>query len=43
MGSDWPHPEGLATPADFVDLIPGLTDDETDMVLFSNAASLVAG
>ena len=41
MGSDWPHPEGLAEPRDFAKLIPGLSAEETQMILHDNAAALV--
>ncbi|MCE2391741.1 MAG: amidohydrolase family protein [Proteobacteria bacterium] len=42
FGSDWPHPEGLVEPRDFVKLLDGLTDDQRDAILYQNAASLVA-
>ena len=31
FGSDWPHPTGLANPADFADRIDGLTASEMDL------------
>lgn len=41
-GSDWPHPEGTASPADLVDLMPDLSDDELRAVLRDNTASLIS-
>jgi predicted TIM-barrel fold metal-dependent hydrolase len=40
FGSDFPHPEGLAEPSRFVDLIDGRTDAEVRMVMRDNAARL---
>ncbi len=41
MGSDWPHAEGLAEPAAYVDDLAGFTDDEIRSVMHDNAAGLV--
>ena len=40
FGSDFPHPEGLADPARFVDLLEGRSDDEIRLVMRDNAANL---
>ena len=40
-GSDWPHPEGTASPADLVDLMPELNSDELRAVLRDNTASFI--
>ncbi|MDH3679652.1 MAG: amidohydrolase [Acidimicrobiia bacterium] len=40
-GSDWPHPEGTASPADLVQLMPDLSDTELRAVLRDNTASLI--
>lgn len=39
-GSDWPHPEGLADPQDFVDDLVGFTADEQRLVLRENLRTL---
>lgn len=41
-GSDYPHPEGLAEPLEFVEELEGLTADETRRVMRDNFAELVA-
>jgi predicted TIM-barrel fold metal-dependent hydrolase len=41
MGSDYPHGEGFAEPADFAKLIEGLPADEQRGILHDNALTLV--
>ena len=41
FGSDWPHPEGVAEPRDFVKYLPGLDDEQLRLVLRENAAALL--
>jgi predicted TIM-barrel fold metal-dependent hydrolase len=41
FGSDYPHPEGLAEPVDFVRLIEDRTPDEIRAVMRDNAAGLL--
>lgn len=41
-GSDYPHPEGLAQPLEFVEELEGLTDDEVRLVMRENFTALVA-
>jgi len=41
FGSDYPHPEGLAKPVDFVEGIEDLSDDEVRMIMRDNARGLV--
>jgi len=40
FGSDWPHPEGLADPQDFIDDLAGFTPDEQRLVMRENLRSL---
>ena len=40
-GSDWPHPEGTASPADLVDLMPELSADDRRAVLRENTATMI--
>jgi predicted TIM-barrel fold metal-dependent hydrolase len=40
FGSDFPHPEGLAEPSRFVDLLDGRPDAEVRMVMRDNAEGL---
>jgi predicted TIM-barrel fold metal-dependent hydrolase len=40
MGSDFPHAEGLAEPAEFAGLLNGLTPGEQRQILRDNAAKL---
>ena len=40
MGSDFPHAEGLAEPADFAKLLDGLTEDQQHKILRGNAEKL---
>ena len=41
FGSDYPHPEGLAEPGDFVDGIEKLSEEEIRMIMRDNALGLV--
>jgi predicted TIM-barrel fold metal-dependent hydrolase len=41
FGSDYPHPEGLAEPNQFTDLLDGLTDAEIRRVMRDNTAALL--
>jgi predicted TIM-barrel fold metal-dependent hydrolase len=41
FGSDYPHPEGLAEPASYVDGLKGLTDEETRLIMRDNTAQLL--
>ncbi len=41
FGSDYPHPEGLRLPRDYIDLIPDLDDTGTRKVLRGNTAKLI--
>lgn len=41
-GSDWPHAEGIAEPADFVKLLDPLDDDTKDRIMFRTAEELFA-
>jgi predicted TIM-barrel fold metal-dependent hydrolase len=41
MGSDWPHPEGLREPRDFVDLVSTLAPADQRMILRDNGLALV--
>ncbi|MCB0995391.1 MAG: amidohydrolase [Acidimicrobiales bacterium] len=40
FGSDYPHPEGLAEPVEFVELLAGRTDDEIHDVMYANARAV---
>ena len=40
MGSDFPHAEGLAEPAEFARLLAGLTSEQQRQILRDNAAKL---
>lgn len=42
MGSDWPHAEGLAEPADFRKLLDGLDEKVKDDIMYNLGAQLVA-
>nr|WP_207770230.1 amidohydrolase family protein [Frankia canadensis] len=42
MGSDWPHAEGLAEPADFRKLLDGLDESAKDDIMYNTGAGLVA-
>lgn len=41
MGSDFPHGEGMANPAEFADLLEALPEDDRDKILRRNALVLV--
>ena len=41
FGSDFPHAEGLANPADFADAIANRPSDEVRSVMRDNAVSLI--
>jgi predicted TIM-barrel fold metal-dependent hydrolase len=41
FGSDWPHPEGVAQPADFRKFVAGLSDAEQKMIMRDNAIELL--
>jgi len=41
FGSDFPHPEGLAEPAQFAEEIEPLSDEETRMIMRDNGLRLV--
>jgi len=40
MGSDWPHAEGIAEPADFIHDLTGFSDDEIRLVMRENGLAL---
>jgi len=42
-GSDYPHPEGLAWPVEFLEELEGLSDDDVRRIMRDNFAELVAG
>lgn len=41
MGSDYPHPEGVADPIDWLRKLDGLSDPEVRMIMRDNAARLL--
>ena len=41
FGSDWPHPEGLATPNDFADELSGMTDGDIEVIMRTNLENLL--
>ncbi len=41
FGSDYPHPEGVAEPSGFVDLLDGVPDDQVRRVMRENSADLL--
>ena len=41
FGSDYPHPEGLAEPNQFIDLIEGLDPAATKRIMRGNTAKLL--
>jgi predicted TIM-barrel fold metal-dependent hydrolase len=41
FGSDYPHPEGLAEPADFVDGLAGLDDADIRLIMRDNTRALL--
>ena len=42
FGSDFPHPEGLARPTEFRELLTGMSAADQDLVMGGNAERLVA-
>lgn len=42
-GSDWPHPEGLADPQNYVDDLAGFGPDDQRLIMRENLRSLVLG
>jgi predicted TIM-barrel fold metal-dependent hydrolase len=43
FGSDYPHPEGLAEPVDFVERLEGLDTTDVRRVMRDNLAALLSG
>lgn len=43
FGSDYPHPEGMAEPARFADLLQGCSDEDTRLVMRDNTEQLLTG
>jgi hypothetical protein len=43
FGSDFPHPEGLAEPLDYLKECVGFTDEETKMFMSTNLKGLLEG
>ncbi|WP_050460687.1 amidohydrolase family protein [Herbaspirillum autotrophicum] len=43
FGSDWPHPEGLSTPLDFLSDIAGLNPEQVQKIMSTNLKNLLAG
>ena len=41
FGSDWPHPEGVAAPIDFLEEVEGLPDDQVRRIMRDNTAELL--
>ena len=41
FGSDFPHPEGLAIPREYVDQLDGFSEYEKKLILYDNAARLM--
>jgi len=41
FGSDWPHPEGVQEPLDFLEDCAGLSDDQLHLVMRDNSARLL--
>jgi len=41
--SDFPHPEGIADPIRFVDLLDGCSEEDTRLVMRTNTERLLAG
>jgi predicted TIM-barrel fold metal-dependent hydrolase len=41
FGSDWPHSEGLTEPGDFMERLPGLSDDDILKIMRLNGARLL--
>jgi predicted TIM-barrel fold metal-dependent hydrolase len=43
FGSDWPHPEGLSKPLDFLKDIEGLPQEQQKMIMHDNLKGLLEG
>jgi predicted TIM-barrel fold metal-dependent hydrolase len=43
FGSDYPHPEGLAEPREFAELMPGIGGPEIEQVMWKNMRDLIDG
>ena len=43
LGSDWPHPEGLAAPADYVDVLRDLSESDQRKVMRENGLRVLQG
>jgi predicted TIM-barrel fold metal-dependent hydrolase len=41
FGSDYPHPEGLAEPASYIDELKGLPDESIRKIMGGNLARLM--
>ncbi|MCG8314401.1 MAG: amidohydrolase, partial [Pseudomonadales bacterium] len=41
FGSDWPHPEGLARPGDWIQALDGLSDEDKDKIMRTNMMGLL--
>ncbi len=41
FGSDWPHPEGLVRPADWVECLEGLSEEDKDKIMRGNMMNLL--
>ena len=41
FGSDWPHPEGLVRPADWVECLEGLSEEDKDKIMRTNMMKLL--
>ena len=41
FGSDYPHPEGLARPSDYLDRLEGLSDQEIARIMGGNLAEIM--
>ena len=42
-GSDWPHPEGLGRPLDYLNDVAGLPQDQVQAIMSGNLKGLLAG
>ena len=43
FGSDWPHPEGLVQPLDFMDQLPTFSLADQEKIMSSNLKGLLEG
>ena len=43
FGSDFPHAEGVVTPADFEELLAPLPEDMRRRIMYENAESIFGG